>query len=143
MKSLFSDILRPKTTQLGGRIFKTTGDGALAEFASAVDAVQCAVDIQRELAASNLQIQLRIGISQRDVIVEDDDLYGNGVNVAARMEGLAEPDGFEFPKMSLSMSGAITIARPRPAIWRAMAWNCMPCQAEPCTRIKMGPRALG
>lgn len=77
---------------------------ALVECASAVDAVQCAVDIQRELAASNLQIQLRIGISQSDVIVEDDDLYGNGVNVVARMEGLAEPDGFVFPKMSLPMS---------------------------------------
>ncbi|MEE2970666.1 MAG: hypothetical protein VX741_11100 [Pseudomonadota bacterium] len=65
VKNLFSDILRPKTTQLGGRIFKTTGDGALAEFFSAVDAVQCAVNIQRKLAASNLQIQLRIGISDR------------------------------------------------------------------------------
>ncbi len=87
----------PRTTQFNGRNFKNTGDGDLVEFGSAIDAVQCAVEIQRALALRNadlpedLQIILRIGISPGDVIVEGDDLYGNGVNVAARMEGLAEP----------------------------------------------------
>ena len=97
MKSLRSEIFDPKFNHFGGRMFKNTGDGALAEFGSAVDAVQCAVEIQRDVAArytgmpEGQQIQLRIGVSQGDVIVDDDDLYGNGVNVAARMEGLAEP----------------------------------------------------
>lgn len=97
LKSLRSEVFDPGTKRYDGRIFKNTGDGALAEFASAVDAVQCAVDIQRELARRNAElpearrISLRIGISLGDVIVEGDDLFGNGVNIAARMEGLAEP----------------------------------------------------
>ena len=97
LKSLRSEVFDPTTMRFDGRIFKNTGDGALAEFASAVDAVQCAVEIQRALAERNAdlpedaRIILRIGISLGDVIVEGDDLYGNGVNVAARMEGLAEP----------------------------------------------------
>jgi adenylate cyclase len=97
LKSLRAELFDPRTEQFGGRIFKNTGDGALAEFGSAVDAVQCAIEIQRALALRNAdapedhRIILRIGISMGDVIVDGDDLYGNGVNVAARMEGLAEP----------------------------------------------------
>ena len=99
LKTLRSEIFDPKTEDFGGRIFKNTGDGALAEFGSSVDAVQCAVEIQRALALRNADIPedqkliLRIGISQGDVIVDGEDLYGNGVNVAARMEGLAEAGG--------------------------------------------------
>ena len=95
--SLRAEVFDPTTLQFDGRIFKTTCDGALAEFGSAVDAVQCAVEIQRTLAERNadlpedVRIVLRIGISLGDVIVEGEDLYGNGVNVAARMKGLAEP----------------------------------------------------
>ena len=97
LKTLRSELFDPKTEQFGGRIFKNTGDGALAEFGSAVDAVQCAVEIQRRLARrnskepENRRIILRIGIDLGDVMVEGDDLYGNGVNVAARLEGLCEP----------------------------------------------------
>ncbi len=97
LKTLRREIFEPKTAQFGGRIFKNTGDGALAEFASANDAVQCAVEIQRALVRRNADVPedrriiLRIGISLGDVIVDGDDLYGNGVNVAARMESLAEP----------------------------------------------------
>ncbi|NQU72490.1 MAG: tetratricopeptide repeat protein [Rhodospirillales bacterium] len=97
LKSVRSEVFDPTTKQFDGRVFKNTGDGALAEFGSAVDAVQCAVEIQRAVArrnaglAGNLQIIFRIGISLGDVIVDGDDLYGNGVNIAARMEGLAEP----------------------------------------------------
>lgn len=97
--TLRQDVFDPATAHFGGRIFKTTGDGALAEFPSAVDAVQCAVDIQRALGARDVdeeaghRITLRIGISLGDVIVEGDDLYGNGVNVAARLEGMADPGG--------------------------------------------------
>ena len=99
LKELRRDVFDPTTERYGGRIFKNTGDGALAEFPSAVDAVQCMVDIQRTLVARNVELSedrrflLRVGISLGDVIVEGDDLYGNGVNVAARMETLAETGG--------------------------------------------------
>ena len=99
LKALRRDVFEPKLKQHGGRIFKTTGDGALVEFASATEAVRSAIEIQRTLAkrdadvAEGEPITLRIGISLGDVIVEGRDLYGNGVNIAARMEGLAEPGG--------------------------------------------------
>lgn len=99
LKSLRREVFQPKTKEHGGRIFKTTGDGALVEFASAVGAVRSAIEIQRALAARNADVadgqrlMLRIGISLGDVIIEGGDLYGNGVNVAARMQTLAEPGG--------------------------------------------------
>ena len=99
LKSLRDDVFDPTVARFGGRIFKLTGDGALVEFASAVDAVQAAVDVQRALERRNAALaederqSLRIGVSLGDVIVEDDDLYGNGVNVAARLEAMAEPGG--------------------------------------------------
>jgi adenylate cyclase len=99
LKSLRQEVFDPKTKQYGGRTFKTTGDGAFVEFNSAVDAVKSAAAIQEAMAARNAglsddqTIMLRIGISLGDVIVEGSDLYGDGVNVAARMEGLAEPGG--------------------------------------------------
>ncbi len=97
LKALRSELFDPKTEDFGGRIFKNTGDGALAEFGSAVDAVQCAVEIQRAIPQRNAKepenrrIVLRIGINLGDVMIEGDDIYGDGVNVAARLEGLCEP----------------------------------------------------
>jgi adenylate cyclase len=82
-----------------GRVVNTAGDSLLAEFASVVEAVQCAVEIQRELAARNRalpparQMQFRIGLNLGDVMVEGDDLFGEGVNIAARLQQLAEPGG--------------------------------------------------
>ncbi len=99
LKALRREVFTPMITEFGGRIFKITGDGALAEFASAVDAVNSAVAVQRALTERNAtlpedkRLELRIGASLGDVIVEGGDLYGNGVNVAARMEGLADPGG--------------------------------------------------
>ena len=99
LKSLRREVFQPKTHEHGGRIFKTTGDGALVEFTSVVDAVRSAVEIQLALAARDAEIAarerlaLRIGISLGDVIVEGGDLYGNGVNIAARMQTLAAPGG--------------------------------------------------
>jgi adenylate cyclase len=93
------DLLKPKISEHHGRIIKNTGDGALLEFASVVDAVRCAVEIQREMIDRNAdfpedrRIVFRIGINLGDVIVEPDDIHGDGVNVAARLEGLAEPGG--------------------------------------------------
>jgi adenylate cyclase len=91
------DLLKPKVREHHGRIIKNTGDGALLEFASVVDAVRCAVEIQREMIDRNAdfpedrRIVFRFGINLGDVIVEPNDIHGDGVNVAARLEGLAEP----------------------------------------------------
>jgi adenylate cyclase len=99
LKALRRELLDPKFAEHKGRIVKTTGDGLLLEFASVVDAVRCAVEVQQamperntEVAADN-RIELRIGINLGDVIVEGDDLYGDGVNIAARIEALADPGG--------------------------------------------------
>ena len=92
-------IVDPKIAQYRGRIVKSTGDGFLAEFASVVDAVRSAVEVQREMAAQNIgiaadqRIAFRIGINLGDIIVERHDIFGDGVNVAARLEALAEPGG--------------------------------------------------
>src|ERR1051325_4092241 len=89
----------PKITEHRGRIVKTTGDGVLVEFASVVDAVRCAVDIQRLMAERNAavpqekRIEFRIGLNVGDIIIDDKDIYGDGVNIAARLEGLAVPGG--------------------------------------------------
>ena len=97
LKARRNEVLVPTVAQHNGRVVKVMGDGVLVEFSSAVDAVQCAVTLQEEFTAANqgtaeaLQIVLRIGINLGDVIVEGSDLYGDGVNVAARLEGLAEP----------------------------------------------------
>ncbi len=97
LKALRQDIFNPKAEQFGGRIFKNTGDGALIEFPSAVDAVQCAVEIQNALVQRNSglpeddRIDLRIGVNLGDVLIDEDDVFGDGVNIAARLEGLAKP----------------------------------------------------
>jgi TolB-like protein len=97
LKARRKGVLEPLVAKHHGRIFKITGDGVLVEFASAVNAVQCAVDLQEGMAAANADlladrhIVLRIGVNLGDVMVEDNDLYGDGVNIAARLEALAEP----------------------------------------------------
>jgi len=93
------EVLEPLVAKHSGRIFKVPGDGVLVEFASAVNAVQCAVDLQQAFAGANADqpedrhIVLRIGVNLGDVMVEGSDLYGDGVNIAARLESLAEPGG--------------------------------------------------
>jgi len=99
LKALHRELLDPKFAEHRGRIVKTTGDGMLVEFASVVDAVRCAVEVQRGMPERNAgveadnRIELRIGINLGDVIVEGDDLYGDGVNIAARIEALADAGG--------------------------------------------------
>ena len=99
LKSRRQAVLTPVVAQHNGRVVKLMGDGVLVEFASAVDAVQCAVELQRGFTVANRdvveaqRIVLRIGINLGDIIVEGSDIYGEGVNVAARLEGLAEPGG--------------------------------------------------
>ena len=93
------ELLDPKIAEFRGRIVKTTGDGLLIEFGSVVDATHCAMDVQRGMTERNVSVppdkrlEFRIGINVGDVIVEDNDIFGDGVNVAARLEGIAEPGG--------------------------------------------------
>ena len=95
----------------GGRIVKTTGDGGLLEFPSVVDAVECAVAVQAVMAQRNEGIPqdrrmlFRIGINLGDILIEGDDILGDGVNVAARLEGIAEPGGIWVAMMSLGQLG--------------------------------------
>ena len=99
------ELVKPKIAEHKGRIVKNTGDGFLAEFASVVDAVRCAVEIQRGMAEREPEVQeeqwieFRIGINLGDVIVEEHDIFGDGVNVAARLEALAEPGGICISRM--------------------------------------------
>ena len=99
LKAHRKDLIDPKIAEYGGRIVKTTGDGLLLEFPSVVDAVRCAVDVQRGMAQHNTdvpldqRIQFRIGINVGDIIIDGEDIYGDGVNVAARLQTLAEPGG--------------------------------------------------
>src|SRR6516164_5639671 len=99
------ELLDPKIGEHSGRVVKNTGDGLLAEFPSVVDAVRCAVELQRAMIdreadiSEDHRIRFRIGINLGDVIVEDEDIFGDGVNVAARLEALAEPGGICISQM--------------------------------------------
>jgi adenylate cyclase len=98
-KEIRAELFDPKVSEHHGRLVKTTGDGFLVEFSSVVDALRCATELQAGMAERNAAIQtddrieFRIGINVGDVVVEDGDIFGDGVNVAARLEGLAEPGG--------------------------------------------------
>jgi adenylate cyclase len=99
LRALHDELIAPKIAEHGGRTVKTAGDGMLVEFPSATSALRCAVEVQRELGVRNLyaipdvRIALRIGINLGDIIVDGDDIIGDDVNVAARLETLAEPGG--------------------------------------------------
>lgn len=111
LKALRKDIVQPLVAKYQGRVFKIAGDAVLIEFASPVNAVQCAIDLQHRLVAfhsdtsSSLPINLRIGINLGDVMVEGGDLYGDGVNIATRLESIAEPGGI---LISESVHGHVT-----------------------------------
>src|SRR6202049_2624063 len=102
LKALRRTIFDPKIAEHHGRVVKNTGDGAIAEFASVVDAVRCADEIQRGMAEQNIdvpqdkRIELRIGIHVGDIIIEENDIFGDGVNIAVRLEGIAEPGGISI-----------------------------------------------
>src|SRR5947199_3873262 len=99
LKAVRKGLIDPTIALHRGRIVKTTGDGMLVEFASAVDAARCAVEVQRGVAGKNegvpqnVRIEFRIGIHVGDIIFDDNDIFGDGVNIAARLEGTAEPGG--------------------------------------------------
>src|ERR1700741_4968974 len=99
LRALRRELIDPKIAEHKGRLVKTTGDGLLVEFGSVLDALRCAVEVQREMGersaevAPESRIEFRLGINVGDVVVEDGDIFGDGVNVAARLEGLAKPGG--------------------------------------------------
>ena len=102
LRSIRAELIGPKITENRGRLVKTTGDGLLVEFASVVDASRCATGWQAGMAERNvalsptIRIEFRIGVHQGDIVVENEDIFGDGVNVAARLEALAEPGGILF-----------------------------------------------
>jgi adenylate cyclase len=99
LKAHLAQLIDPKIKEHRGRVVKNTGDGLLAEFPSVVDAVRCAIEVQRGMVERNAaipadeRIEFRVGINLGDVIAEAEDIFGDGVNIAARLETLAEPGG--------------------------------------------------
>jgi adenylate cyclase len=117
--SAFRSVTDGLIARHGGRICGTAGDSILAAFGSALAAVQCAIDIQKEFAASNdaleedRRMQFRIGVNVGDVMVKEGDIFGDGVNIAARLEGLSEPAGSAYREASTitSQKSCLTISR--------------------------------
>jgi adenylate cyclase len=99
LRTIRVDIIEPPIARHRGRIVKTTGDGLLVEFTTVVDALRCATEFQNSMAEGNAEIaaekriEFRIGINVGDIVVEEGDIFGDGVNIAARLEGLADPGG--------------------------------------------------
>ena len=146
LKALRAEVIDPKIAEHHGRIVKTTGDGLLVEFASVVDALRGAAEIQAALAESNAplpadrRIDLRIGIHQGDIVVEDGDIFGDGVNVAARLEGLAEWAESVFQRGYARTPGARSTSRS--ATWASSSYATLRAQCA-CSRSAQPPRASG
>jgi adenylate cyclase len=153
LKSLRAEIIDPRIAGHKGRIVKTTGDGLLVEFTSVVDSLRCAVEFQTAMAESNAplapdrRIEFRIGIHQGDVVAEDDDIFGDGVNVAARLEGLAEPGGICISaRVQEDAAGRLDLAfedmgdQALKNIARAVrAYRVVPAAGSSMTRASSGP----
>jgi len=155
LQAHFRQLVDPKIREHQGRVVKNTGDGMLAEFASVVDAVRCAAEVQRGMIdrdaklSSERRIQFRVGINLGDVIVENDDIFGDGVHVAARLESLAEPGGICISRM---VRDQIRDKLPyRSRIWanrasRTSRGRCEPMRCDPklspiCRhRARLSPR---
>ena len=117
LKGLRQDVVDPAIRTHGGRIVKTTGDGLLLEFPSVVNAVRCAIEVQTAMAnrtagiAEDQRIAFRIGINIGDIIVEGDDIFGDGVNVAARLQEIAAPGGFAYRAGCMRMCAIVSTRR--------------------------------
>jgi TolB-like protein/class 3 adenylate cyclase len=142
LKALRKTLFDPRITDHRGRIVKNTGDGALVEFASVVDAVRCAVEIQRGMAEQNIdvpqvkRIEFRVGIHIGDIIIEDNDIFGDGVNIAVRLEGIAEPGGVSISDdVHRQIRGKVDIA------FEDMGSQSLKNIAEPMRawRVRIGP----
>src|SRR5579871_2115148 len=152
-------LIEPAVARYRGRLVRSRGDGFLGEFDSAVDAVRCAIDIQQSFAAHPAgdgmePIRLRIGVNTGDVIVEEQDIYGHSVNIAARLEALAEPGAVYVTgaasagsKTSIIRSGCSASLMPRPRAKRLPAGRGADCRhacagsiAGSCRRNRAGKR---
>lgn len=124
LRAVRRELIDPKVAEHRGRVVKTTGDGILLEFQSVVDALRYATEVQQQMAVRNADIPLerriefRMGIHQGDIVVEDSDIFGDGVNIAARLETLAEPGGIsvsrrvqETPRASWTSPSRISASR--------------------------------
>jgi adenylate cyclase len=135
------EVLDPLLAKYGGRLIKLMGDGVLVEFASVVNAVQCAVEMQQGMEARNAalpeprRMQLRIGVNLGDVIIEGDDLYGDGVNLAARLEGLAEPGG-----VCISETAYQHVRQKLPLDYRDLGEQPVKNFAQPVRAYRVSPR---
>jgi adenylate cyclase len=158
IRSIRAEVIDPSIAEHHGRLVKTTGDGLLVEFGSVVDALRCATEVQQAMARRNSgvavaqRIEFRIGINVGDVVVEDGDIFGDGVNVAARLEGLAEPGGIcvsgrvqedvvgrlDLPFEDLGEQSVKNIVRPI----RAYALTADAIAAMPRAEIPVAPRAI-
>jgi TolB-like protein/class 3 adenylate cyclase len=144
LKALRHELLDPKIAEHHGRIVKTTGDGLLVEFASIVDAVRCAAEVQQAMPERNTgvppdnRIELRIGINLGDVIVEGDDLFGDGVNIAARIEALADPGG-----VFVSNTVHDQVRDRLPFVFEDLGEQQVKNIARPVRVYRVGPRASG
>jgi class 3 adenylate cyclase len=164
LKSYFRELVYPKMDEHRGRIVKNTGDGFLAEFSSVVDAVRCAVELQQTIGYRNAgtvedhRIAFRVGLNLGDVIAEDDDIYGDGVNIAARLETLAEPGGIcisrtvrdqirdklPYPFEDRGAVDVKNIARPiRVYVLRPETVADLPAPSLPLAVAEVRPRGLG
>jgi adenylate cyclase len=162
VRALRKECLEPLVAEYNGRVVKLTGDGSLVEFASAVDAVECAVAIQMGLAEreagehEDRRIAFRIGINLGDIILEDGDIYGDGVNVAARLEGLAEPGGICLARsvynqvkgklpVTFEPMGEHRVKNIAESVdtfaWRLTGWR--PHRRHPGHRLRAGGRPAG
>ena len=123
LKALRRELVDPKIAEHHGRIVKTTGDGLLVEFASVVDAMRCAMEWQRATAErtepADSRIEWRIGVNLGDIIIDGDDIFGDGVNIAARLEAMAEPGGICISRTVLTQTRGNSIFRSR--IWAIRA----------------------
>ena len=163
LKTHRRELIDPKITEYGGRIVKTTGDGLLLEFPSVVEAVRCAVDMQRGMADRNAgipndqRIDFRIGVNVGDIIIDGDDIFGDGVNVAARLQALAEPgeicvskvvrdqvlDKLSFTFDELGAQRVKNIARPVEVYRVELGSDALRPQSRSRTRWTRFARAVG
>jgi adenylate cyclase len=155
LKAHRRELIDPKIAEHRGRMVKTTGDGALVEFASAVDATRCAMEIQSTMAERNASIpegrrvEFRIGINVGDVIIDEGDIYGDGVNIAARIESIAQPGGIclsddayrqvrdkldlnfqDFGEQELKNIARLSFTPPDNATWRPDTSNQSSCASR-------------
>jgi adenylate cyclase len=142
LKAHFGQLVEPKIREHKGRTVKNTGDGLLAEFASVVDAVRCAAEVQRGMIDRNAEqpeqrrIEFRIGINLGDVIAEGGDIFGDGVNVAARLEALAKPGG-----ICISRTVREQIRDKLPYPFEDLGEQSVKNIARPCVSMHFGPKA--